>query len=225
MSTRYANVHEAFTQQTDPDADPAEAQTSLADITTFEDLQGLLTNHKGFIFKLQNIIGNTFSTDTYDQFFAASADDYLRATHAYKDAAEISAVNMYLSALQNDENERLKKLNDKFRNNVLTTKQMYMMVNRDAHKIRSNIRIIMYALVLAAVVMALMPSHQTTWAKVLIAIAILAYFTYAVLHVRRDKSRRFTDFSKYFFQKGDVLESKADESKDGEDDEDGEGSC
>lgn len=183
-------------------------KTSLPDITTFSELKYLMTNHNGFHFKLEDVLSKSLDGTTYDDFFGRSVDDYLRATHSYKDGAEIQATNSYLLSLQRDENERLLKLNDKYRNNVLTTKQMYMMVNRDSHNIRSNIRIILYAILLAAVLMALMPSHQTTWAKILMALAIVFFFLYAVLHVRRNRSRRFTDFSKFFFQKGDLPDGK-----------------
>ena len=201
--------------------------TRLEDITTFSELSYLMTNHNGFQFKLKAVLGEDFDSNTYNTFFAHSVDDFLTATHSFKDGAEIHATNSYILALQEDENERLLRLNDKYRNNVLTTKQMYMMVNRDSHKIRSNIRIIMYAILLAAVLMALMPSHQTTWAKILMALAIVLFFLFAVLHVRRNNSRRFTDFGKFFFEKGDVADGTGKEGSSTitEEEAEGEGEC
>lgn len=187
-------------------------KVNLADITMIDDLGYLLTNSNSFNYGLAGVLSNQFNVSSYDEFLYHSVNDFLKATHSIKDSEEINAINSYVSTLQKDENNRLIKLGDKFRNNVLTTKQMYMMVNRDAHKIRSNIRILMFAIVFASVVMCLLPSHQATWAKVLIALAILVFFTYAVLHVRKDRSRRFKDFSKYFFSKGDLPDSKAEES-------------
>ena len=205
-------------------------KVNLADITMIDDLGYLLTNSNSFNYGLAGVLADTlFDVANYDKFLYHSVNDFLKATHSIKDSEEINAINSYVNTLQKDENNRLTKLGDKFRNNVLTTKHMYMMVNRDAHKIRSNIRILMFSIVFASVVMCLMPSHQTTWAKVLIALAILVFFTYAVLHVRRDRSRRFKDFSKYFFSKGDLPDSKAEESSttdDEADEEDGaEGTC
>ena len=187
-------------------------KTNLADITTVDELKGLLTSSKTFSFGLANELSNPLDNDNYNDFLYHSVNDFLRATHSIKDSEEIKAINSYVETLQKDENHRLGMLGDKFRNNVMTTKHMYMMVNRDAHKIRSNIRLIMFSIVFASIIMCLMPSHQTTWAKILMAFAILVFFTYAVLHVRRDKSRRFKDFSKYFFTKGDLPESKVEES-------------
>ena len=205
-------------------------KANLADITTFDDLEYTMTNDVAFDFGLKNTLKNKFNSSTYDEFFHTSVNDFLKATHSVKDASEIKSVNSYVNTLQEDELARLMRLNDKFRNNVLTTKQMYMMVNRDAHRIRSNIRIIMYAMVFAAIIMALMPSHQTTWAKVLMALAILLFFTYTVLHVRKDNSRRFKDFDKFFFKKGDLPDSNAKETETTDEDEDedaneGGGSC
>ena len=204
-------------------------KTNLADITTVDELQGLLTSSKTFTFGLATLLGTPFESSNYDNFLYHSVNDFLKATHSIKDSEEIKAINSYVETLQKDENHRLGMLGDKFRNNVMTTKQMYMMVNRDAHKIRSNIRLLMFSIVFASIIMCLMPSHQTTWAKVLMALAILVFFTYAVLHVRKDRSRRFKDFSKYFFSKGDLPASKAEESdaeEDGSEEEDGvEGTC
>jgi len=203
-------------------------KANLADITMVEDLRFLLTNSKTFNYGLAGVLSEQFNSENYDKFLYHSVNDFLKATHSIKDSEEINAINSYVSNLQKDENSRLIKLGDKFRNNVLTTKQMYMMVNRDAHKIRSNIRILMFSIVFASVVMCLLPSHRATWAKVLIALAILVFFTYVVLHVRKDRSRRFNDFSKYFFSKGDLPDSKTEESsttEDGDEEDETGGTC
>lgn len=196
---------------------------NLADVTLMEQLQGLLTSSRGFVFGLNQILSTGLSVATYDNFLYHSVNDFLRATHAIKDAEEINQINSYVKSLQKDELNRLLKLNDKFRNNVLTTKQMYMMVNRDAYRIRSNIRLLMFSILFAAVVMCLMPHHRSAWAQVLIALAILVFFTYTVVHVRRDRGRRFKDFSKFFFAKGDLPEGKSAETDSAEEEEEGEG--
>lgn len=202
-----------------PDAATVDEAFSLTELQTFDGLKGADLSKVSSNFGIVAELTNDLDGSTVDKFMYHTVYDFLDVTHKVKDAAEISAINNYVKSLQRDENARLSKLNDKFSNNVLTTKEMYMMVNRDAHQIRSNIRLVLYAMVFASVVMALMPYQQTTWAKVLIGLSILVFFTYTVLYIRKDRSRRFKDFSKYFFAKGDLSDKPTTESSGVLDDE------
>lgn len=217
-------------QWTASGSDPAPAAAaadaiSLTELQDFPGLQGLDLSKLSINFGISDELANDLDGTTFGTFLFHAVNDYLDVTHKVKDAAEISSINNYVKSLQRDENARLVKLSDKFSNNVLTTKEMYMMVNRDAHQIRSNIRLVLYAMVFASAVMALMPFHQTTWAKVLIGLAILLFFTYTVLYIRKDRSRRFKDFSKYFFRKGDLSDTPTSETANALEDEDEEGVC
>lgn len=191
-------------------------------LTSFTDLIGLVATSKNLNFALETLSGDVDATN-FNAFLTATVSDYFGMSHTINDYQEISSINNYVKTLQHDEYTRLTKLNDKFTNEVLSTKEMYLMANRDTYQIRSNIRLIMYALVTLAILMALMPSNDTVWAKVLMGLVIIAFFVYAVLHVRNDRGRRFKDFSKKFFSKGDLPDiSKDAEAEKNKENENGE---
>lgn len=179
------------------------------------------STHDQFLNTLQPLGRTNFSSYLMD-----NVKHFLEVATEVNDNSEISAVNHYVKTLQLDENDRLKKLNQKLSNNVMTTKQMYMMVNRDAHRIRSNIRMILYSMAFAAIVMAMMPYNNTSIGKAGIALAVIVFFVYVVLYVRYNKSRRHLDFNKFFFPKGDLSDVATAETTEDEDEENGvDGEC
>ena len=185
--------------------------------TSIPELTGILTTNQNLNLAIKGISGE-INSESFNPFFIATVTDYFVTSHLINDYQEITSINNYVKTLQHDEFTRLSKLNDKFTNEVLSTKEMYLMANRDTYQIRSNIRLIMYSIVTLAILMALMPSNDTVWAKVLMGLVIIAFFVYAVLHVRNDRARRFKDFSKKFFSKGDLpdISKDAEEEKDKE---------
>ena len=180
----------------------------IAGLTSYDSIKGLTLNSRMLAFTLIQLLkeSNTHSGNEV-KYMAASVDDYLNTSKQVLDSQEINNLNTYLQTLQKDEKERLIALHEKYGKNVLTLKQMYLMVNRDAHFIKSNIRIILYAIAFVAIVMALMPSSETLWAKLLIGLVIIAFFVYLVMYIRERQHRRFTDYNKYFIPKGDLPDS------------------
>jgi hypothetical protein len=190
---------------------------TVGSLGSIAELKGILATNTNIAFAIKAIeTGNL--NNSFDSFLLATVSDYFTMSHSVNDYQEITSINNYVKTLQHDEFTRLSKLNDKFTNEVLSTKEMYLMANRDTYQIRSNIRLIMYSIVTLAILMALMPSNDTVWAKVLMGLVIIAFFVYAVLHVRNDRARRFKDFSKKFFDKGDLpdISKDAEEEKDKE---------
>jgi hypothetical protein len=190
---------------------------TVGSLGSIPELKGILATNTNIAFAIKDITVDTLN-DSFDSFLLATVSDYFTMSHSVNDYQEITSINNYVKTLQHDEFTRLSKLNDKFTNEVLSTKEMYLMANRDTYQIRSNIRLIMYSIVTLAILMALMPSNDTVWAKVLMGLVIIAFFVYAVLHVRNDRARRFKDFSKKFFSKGDLpdISKDAEEEKDKE---------
>ena len=190
---------------------------TVGNLGSIAELQGILATNTNIEFAIKGITDTNVS-NAFNSFVIATVSDYFDMSHSVNDYQEITSINNYVKTLQHDEFTRLSKLNDKFTNEVLSTKEMYLMANRDTYQIRSNIRLIMYSIVTLAILMALMPSNDTVWAKVLMGLVIIAFFVYAVLHVRNDRARRFKDFSKKFFSKGDLpdISKDAEEEKDKE---------
>lgn len=180
----------------------------ITGLTSYDSIKGLTLDSRMLAFALIQVLkdSNTHAGNEV-KYMAAAVDDYLNTSKQVLDSQEINNLNTYLQTLQKDEKERLIALHEKYGKNVLTLKQMYLMVNRDAHFIKSNIRIILYAIAFVAIVMALMPSSETLWAKLLIGFVIIAFFVYLVMYIRERQHRRFTDYNKYFIPKGDLPDS------------------
>jgi len=129
----------------------------------------------------------------------AVVEDTLTKAHRAMNYTEISKLNSYVDNIQKQEMHRIKETHESMANNLLLTQRMYLMQNREADKLTSHIRVMLYTMLTMCFAFAIYPYTGSIPGVIALTLLGIVYLWGIMTYFRNARLRRYDDWSKIYW--------------------------
>jgi hypothetical protein len=139
-----------------------------------------------------------------DQSMITALETWLAITHNVMDYKYIGDLNTYVRDVQEDEKKRLGKQRDTIHNDIMITKRMYLMRQRNTDMLYSRVRVILHCMLFVSIVALAYMNRAILGAAAIpvIVLMALAFSIYIIMYIKVSSSRRYDDWNKLYWNSG-----------------------
>ena len=180
---------------------------------TLDAVKGSNTGDRSVALKLEGLLTDNSASSLQNHQAAAltaALEDWMRITHHVMDYQYVHDMNSYVKSVQEDERTRLDRQFNSITNDVMVKKNMYMMTQREADKMRSRTRVVLHTMLFVSCFAFLYANRGFfgTFGWVVMAAASFAFGVYVIMFVKTNGSRRYDDWDKMYFNDGKDIEAE-----------------
>nr|WRJ69484.1 hypothetical protein TetV2_00035 [Oceanusvirus sp.] len=162
------------------------------------------TTSKSIELTLEDLIDKEVNVD---DTMNRALHDWLTVTHHIMDYKYIGDLNTYVRDVQEDEKKRLGQQRDSIHNDIMITKRMYLMRQRNAEMLYSRVRILLHIMLFVSLVAVTYMNRGIFGyaALPLLAIMSFAFAIYVIMYIKVSGSRRYDDWNKMYWNGGEEI--------------------
>jgi hypothetical protein len=134
--------------------------------------------------------------------------DWLVVTQHIMNYKYIRDMNDYVRNMQSDEKRVLTKQRDAIQNDIMITKHMFMMRQRNADMLYSRVRVLLHGMLFVSALAFLYMNLGWLGAAgpPLIVLFIVAFSVYVIMYFKLSSARRYDDWSKLYWNGGKAVD-------------------
>ena len=198
-------------------ADPADRAEPVDSIEAFTAQNGSLNEYlrntnalsKSIELAMLTLLGSgTNNSDFHDQALKLALHDWMVITQHIMNYKYIRDMNDYVRNMQSDEKRALTKQRDAIQNDIMITKHMFLMRQRNADMLYSRVRVILHAMLFVSATALIYMNLGWLGAAgpPLMLLLLVAFGVYVVMFVKLSSARRYDDWSKLYWTGGKAVE-------------------